>query len=64
MKKQPAKKRGPQPGQGGRPKGPEKVKLTCQILPSTMAAIKSRGMPGAVLDQWAQERLKNKSRNE
>ncbi len=52
MKTPPKKNtRGPQPGQGGRPKGPEKVKLTCQILPETMAAIKAQGLPGAVIDQ-------------
>ena len=50
--KTPTKKntRGPKPGQGGRPKGPEKVKLTVHVLPSTVAAIKAKGKPGAVLD--------------
>lgn len=43
-------KRGPNPGTGGRPPGPKKVKLTVSVLPSTVAAIRALGSPGAVLD--------------
>ncbi len=56
--KQPAKKRGPKPGTGGRPKGPEKVKLTCMILPKTRKALGDE--PGKRLDEWAAERKLNK----
>jgi hypothetical protein len=40
--------RGPAPGQGGRPPGPAKVKLTTWILPETRAALGDK--PGQTLD--------------
>lgn len=41
-------KRGPRKGQGGRPKGPEKVRLQCWILPRTRQALGDQ--PGLVID--------------
>jgi hypothetical protein len=42
------KKRGPKKGEGGRPKGPEKVKMTVRILPSTRAKLGRN--PGKKID--------------
>ena len=44
----PPKRRGPAKGQGGRPPGPAKVKLTVMILPETRAALGDR--PGETID--------------
>ena len=44
------KKRGPRKGEGGRPKGPEKVQLSTWVLPETLTAIDLMGERGKVID--------------
>lgn len=42
-------KRGPAKGEGGRPRGPEKVRLSCWILPETRDVLGEQ--PGQFLDR-------------
>lgn len=46
-------KRGPKPGNGGRPKGPVKVRVSGRVLPQTLAKILATGPVGEILDTWA-----------
>jgi hypothetical protein len=56
-KRQPKNTRGPKPGQGGRPKGPPKVKLSPMVLESTADWLRAKYPLARTLNAAASQAL-------